>query len=155
METDHRPCYQQLIKKVRAARPKVARRPGMNGRSRTARPSANGAPASGMDSVDEEESLQEAPTEDEDSSVGGYETEESSSESEEDSSSSSSESSADETEELVDVDASGKQQQRMKPFIASVFDGKLASVVICDECKHGECSLPIQTAVRELNFVFM
>lgn len=109
----------------------------MNNRSgtvKTLRASSNGV--NGMSSV-AEEPAQVASTDDEDSSIGGYETEEESS-SESDSSSSSSESSEDEEdEEHQDVDAQGNPQPKMKPFIASVFDGKLASVVICDECKHG------------------
>lgn len=128
----------QLIKKVRAAAPKPARRPGMNSRTgtfKTLRASSNGA--NGMTPV-AEEPPEVATTDEEDSSIGGYETEEESS-SESDSSSSSSESSEDEEDEdHQDVDAQGNPQPRMKPFIASVFDGKLASVVICDECKHGE-----------------
>ena len=91
--------------------------------------------------MEEPPAVEEASISEANSSVGGYETDSSGSESEGESSSSSSSSSSseeDEPEELHDVDADGKLQTRMKPFIASVFDGKLASVVICDECKHGE-----------------
>lgn len=128
-------AYPQLIKKVRAAAPKPAHRPGMNGRTgtlKTLRASSNGTNT--MPPV-AEEPLEVATTDEENSSVGGYETEEETS-SESDSSSSSSESSEDEDEQQ-DVDPQGQPQPKMRPFIASVFDGKLASVVICDECKHG------------------
>lgn len=32
----------------------------------------------------------------------------------------------------------GLKEDKPRPFIDSVFGGKLASVVICDECQHGE-----------------
>lgn len=31
-----------------------------------------------------------------------------------------------------------EKREKPRPFIDSVFGGKLASVVICDECQHGE-----------------
>lgn len=57
------------------------------------------------------------------------------------SSSSSSSSDSEAEEEHHDWDAQGQPHVERKPFIASVFDGKLASIVICEECKHGQCSL--------------
>lgn len=59
----------------------------------------------------------------------------------EDSTSSSSDTSDDEEdEEKLKTRAFERKRRKttMRPFIDSVFGGKLASVVICDECKHGK-----------------
>ncbi|KAK4050070.1 hypothetical protein OIV83_003640 [Microbotryomycetes sp. JL201] len=53
------------------------------------------------------------------------------------SSESDSSSSSEDDSDEDDKNASAASGQ-MKPFIADVFDGKLASIVICSECKHGK-----------------
>lgn len=65
------------------------------------------------------------------------------SESDESSGSSSSSSSSSDEEmavEAIQVDQDGKVIPKKRPFVGSIFEGKLASFIICDECKNGASS---------------
>lgn len=73
--------------------------------------------------------------------VDGSEEEDAASESEESSGSSSSSSSSSDDEvavEVVQLDQDGKVRPKKRPFVGSIFEGKLASFIICDECKNGK-----------------
>lgn len=87
----------------------------------------NGLPGQDDGDASSEEDLEDDDEEDEVDSEASSST-----------SSSSSDSDGDDKEEQLDWDADGKPHVKRKPFIANVFDGKLASIVICEECKHGE-----------------
>lgn len=70
----------------------------------------------------------------------GNESDESSSGS---SSSSSSSSSSDDELSESEVDEQRltlrqRKKRTLRPFVGSIFEGKLASFIICDECKNGE-----------------
>jgi hypothetical protein len=67
----------------------------------------------------------------------GNESDESSGSSSSDSSSSDSESET----EVVELDREGNVKPKRRPFVGSIFEGKLASFIICDECKNGTSSL--------------
>lgn len=63
------------------------------------------------------------------------------------SSSSSSSSSSSEDDEVSDSEVDERRltlrqrkRRELRPFVGSIFEGKLASFIICDECKNGECA---------------
>ncbi|GAA5959948.1 hypothetical protein JCM21900_001436 [Sporobolomyces salmonicolor] len=125
---------QDLIKKMKSTMPKK-RHPSMHGRNATIRANASQAQsenASPMETVKPEVAFsaivdESAEADDEDR---GNESDASSA-----SSSSSSSSSTDEDGESEDEGA-GERKGKMRPFVGSIFEGKLASFIICDECKN-------------------
>lgn len=61
--------------------------------------------------------------------------------------SSSSSSSSSEDDEISDSEVDERRltlrqrkRRELRPFVGSIFEGKLASFIICDECKNGECA---------------
>lgn len=59
--------------------------------------------------------------------------------------SSSSSSSSSEDDEASDSEVDERRltlrqrkRRQLRPFVGSIFEGKLASFIICDECKNGE-----------------
>lgn len=54
------------------------------------------------------------------------------------SSSSSSSSDADSDIEEARLTEWQRKKRKLRPFVGSIFEGKLASFIICDECKNGE-----------------
>jgi len=118
----------QLIKKLVEQVPdEQPHRPGMPDRSATAMPGRDsGAEDSGCES-------------DASSSSG--------------SSSSSSSSSSDDESDTDEAALSPRERKKreLRPFVGSIFEGKLASFIICDECKNGaSVSLPFFSEVHEL-----
>ncbi|SCV67680.1 BQ2448_5291 [Microbotryum intermedium] len=125
-----------LIKKVRATRPRPPKGRPMQQRRMTIR---------GLDPMRHsddpmmtpvrEESGAGAPTEAGDGEEGDDDdaSDESSSSS---SSSSDSDSDNDAKDDPFEMGPDGTPQLKMRPFISSIFEGKLTSVVVCDECKH-------------------
>ncbi|GAA5825583.1 hypothetical protein JCM3770_006894 [Rhodotorula araucariae] len=104
---------QDLIKKIVEQEPE--HRPGMPDRHATAMPGPNGATAIDGSDADAEDSGSESDT----------------------SSSSSSSSSDDELDGAVKALTSRERKKRqLRPFVGSIFEGKLASFIICDECKN-------------------
>ncbi|GAA6039316.1 hypothetical protein JCM8097_003261 [Rhodosporidiobolus ruineniae] len=122
---------QDLIKKLKAEHAarhsSVPRRPSMHTRSTTVKAVFDAA----GDAVVPEDSISDesASVHDENSASAPTEDEGDESDSE---SSSSSESEAESEEEIGEEE----RKKRMRPFVGSIFEGKLSSFIICDECKN-------------------
>ncbi|GAA5932107.1 uncharacterized protein JCM15063_001121 [Sporobolomyces koalae] len=112
---------QDLIKKIQAAERASQRRPTMQGRTETVRPGSTPA-----DEAHTEVSAQNGYTTD----VDGHESDATSS------GSSSSDSSSSDTDSEQEQVARDSTVVKRRPFVGSVFEGKLASFIICDECKN-------------------
>ena len=121
------PPRSQLIKKIVELVPdadtEAPHRPGMPDRNATEMPLPNGAAHPAL-----------AAAEDDD----GHESDASSSSSGSSSSSSSSDDESDADERALSPRERKKRQ--LRPFVGSIFEGKLASFIICDECKNGASS---------------
>ncbi|GAA5903674.1 hypothetical protein JCM8208_003655 [Rhodotorula glutinis] len=116
---------QDLIKKIVELVPDTAspHRPGMPDRNATEMPMPNGVAAHPV----------AAPDADDD----GHESDASSSSSGSSSSSSSSSSSDDESDsDERALSPRERKKRQLRPFVGSIFEGKLASFIICDECKN-------------------
>ncbi|KDE04930.1 hypothetical protein MVLG_04686 [Microbotryum lychnidis-dioicae p1A1 Lamole] len=124
-----------LIKKVRATRPRPTKGRPSQQRRTTIR---------GLDPMRHsddplmtpvrEESGMGTPTEAGDDEEGA--DEEVSDGSSSSSSPSSDSGSDDEVNDPFEIGPDGTPQLKMRPFISSIFEGKLTSVVVCDECRH-------------------
>ncbi|GAA5995963.1 uncharacterized protein JCM10292_004858 [Rhodotorula paludigena] len=111
---------QDLIKKIVQATPDtLPHRPGMHDRNRTAMPGVPDSPPAEPAAAPE---------------ASDADGEDSESESDDASSSSSSES-EDEVDETALTERQRKQR-KLRPFVGTIFEGKLASFIICDECKN-------------------
>ncbi|GAA6007104.1 hypothetical protein JCM10207_001509 [Rhodosporidiobolus poonsookiae] len=129
---------QDLIKKIAehppSHGPSAPRRPSMHARSTTVRAVVDGVSG---DALVPEDAVSEssASVHGVGSAVDSAEEEvESESESETDSSDSSS---GDEAESESEEQKRVRRRKRtMRPFVGSIFEGKLASFIICDECKN-------------------
>ncbi|BGP26857.1 ubiquitin carboxyl-terminal hydrolase 16/45 [Rhodotorula toruloides] len=111
---------QDLIKKILEATPDtLPHRPSMHERLETVRSSDASTPVPDQASVSESE-------------------DESDDESDASSASSSSSSSSDAESEIEEMRLTERQRKKRKlrPFVGSIFEGKLASFIICDECKN-------------------
>ncbi|GAA5869087.1 hypothetical protein JCM1840_000464 [Sporobolomyces johnsonii] len=122
---------QDLIKKMKSTAAKK-RHPSMHDRNANGRAQPQSEDASPMETVKEEGAVgaivdESAVADDEDD---GNESDESSA------SSSSSSSSSTEEEEVSEAEGTGEGKGKMRPFVGSIFEGKLASFIICDECKN-------------------
>ncbi|GAA5886814.1 hypothetical protein JCM16303_005714 [Sporobolomyces ruberrimus] len=115
---------QDLIKKIQAAEKDKKRRPTMQSRNGTVRASMT------LSSPEQPNGGESAIADDEEDT--GNESDESSGSSSSDSSSSDSESET----EVVELDREGNVKPKRRPFVGSIFEGKLASFIICDECKN-------------------
>ncbi|BGP50791.1 hypothetical protein JCM10450v2_006717 [Rhodotorula kratochvilovae] len=108
---------QDLIKKIVEQEPDTPpHRPGMPDRHATAMPGPNGSAVPLNGDADAEDSGSES-----------------------DASSSSSSSSSSDDESDADEKAltpRERKKRQLRPFVGSVFEGKLASFIICDECKN-------------------
>ncbi|BGP34519.1 hypothetical protein JCM10296v2_006341 [Rhodotorula toruloides] len=111
---------QDLIKKILEATPDtLPHRPSMHERLETVRPSDHSTPVPDQAVVSESE-------------------EDSGDESDASSASSSSSSSSDAESDVEETRLTERQRKKRKlrPFVGSIFEGKLASFIICDECKN-------------------
>ncbi|KAI5478170.1 ubiquitin carboxyl-terminal hydrolase 16/45, partial [Pseudohyphozyma bogoriensis] len=79
----------------------------------------------GVDADEEDEELEEAEDSDSDESTSSSESD-----------TSDDERSEDDERKIAQEKKEKKAKKKLRPFIDSVFGGKLASVVICDECKN-------------------
>lgn len=137
----------QLIKKIVEMTPD--HRPSMHSRHATARPSASAeadaahaeAAQSVLTPTAGGTTLASALA----AEASGSESDASSSADDVSSSSSSSSSSDDELSEWETDERKltprQKKKRSLRPFVGSIFEGKLASFIICDECKNGKEAL--------------
>ncbi|GAA5843435.1 hypothetical protein JCM9279_002102 [Rhodotorula babjevae] len=116
---------QDLIKKIVELVPETAspHRPGMPDRNATEMPMPNGAAHPALVAADAD---------------SGHESDASSSSSSSSGSSSSSSSSSDDESDSDERALSPRERRKrqLRPFVGSIFEGKLASFIICDECKN-------------------
>lgn len=121
----------QLIKKILEATPDtLPHRPSMHERLETVRPSDHSTPIPDQAIVSESE-------------------EDSGDESDASSASSSSSSSSDAESDVEETRLTERQRKKrtLRPFVGSIFEGKLASFIICDECKNGACSVSLRSSL--------
>ncbi|GAA5968122.1 hypothetical protein JCM3765_005857 [Sporobolomyces pararoseus] len=118
---------QDLIKKIQATEKDKKKRPTMQNRTETARPQIDGNAANGING---ESAVADSGAEEND----GNESDESSGGSS--SSDSASSDSSDSEMETFELDKNGNAKPNRRPFVGSIFEGKLASFIICDECKN-------------------
>lgn len=101
----------------------------MQNRTETARPQIDGNATNGIKGG--ESAIVDSGAEEKD----GNESDESSGGSS--SSDSASSDSSDSEMETFELDKNGNAKPNRRPFVGSIFEGKLASFIICDECKNG------------------
>ncbi|GAA5909520.1 uncharacterized protein JCM6883_003973 [Sporobolomyces salmoneus] len=121
---------QDLIKKIEADEKKQRKRPKLQDRTETARASVSQSNGDHLNGVNGE-----AASVDGEGEKDGNESDE-----EEDSGSSSSDSSSSDSSdselETFELDKDGNVKPNRRPFVGTIFEGKLASFIICDECKN-------------------